>query len=106
VVRRSDNAPIISIAKGLHRAGNDPHREGHRKHSQVGTTHRDEAFDPSALLSSLGKNRSSFEEFRDLFRMYLVQESTYQVREEEPEDGSDTETPEELPDENGKEEAE
>jgi hypothetical protein len=80
--------------------------QGHREHSQVGTTHRDEAFDPSALLSSLGKDRSSFEEFRDLFRMYLVQESTYQVKAEEREDGSDTETPEELPDENGKEEAE
>lgn len=80
--------------------------QGHREHSQVGTTHRDEAFDPSALLSSLGKDRSSFEEFRDLFRMYLVQESTYQVKEEEREDGGDTQTPEELADENGKEEAE
>lgn len=80
--------------------------QGHREHSQVGTTHRDEAFDPSALLASLGKDRSSFEEFRDLFRMYLVQESTYQVREKEPEDGGETETAEESADENGKEEAE
>lgn len=80
--------------------------QGHREHSQVGTTHRDEAFDPSALLASLGKDRSSFEEFRDLFRMYLVQESTYQVREKEPDDGGETETVEESADENGKEDAE
>jgi hypothetical protein len=80
--------------------------QGHREHSQVGTTHRDEAFDPSALLSSLGKDRSSFEAFRDLFRMYLVQESTYQVREKESADGGETGTAEESADENGKEEAE
>lgn len=80
--------------------------QGHREHSQVGTVHRDEAFDPSALLSSLGKDPSSFEAFRDLFRMYLVQESTYQVREKEPVDGGETETAEESADENGKEEAE
>lgn len=80
--------------------------QGHREHSQVGTIHRDEAFDPSALLASLGKNRSSFEGFRDLFRMYLVQESTYHVKEKDPEDGDETETPEQLQEENGKEEAE
>jgi hypothetical protein len=57
--------------------------QGHREHSQVGTTHRDEAFDPPALLSSFGKDRSSFEAFRDLFRMYLVQESTYQPQQKE-----------------------
>jgi len=80
--------------------------QGHREHSQVGTTHRDEAFDPSALLSSLGKDRSSFEEFRDLFRMYLVQESTYQAKAEEGEDSGNTEPLVELADDNGKEEAE
>lgn len=51
--------------------------QGHRKHGQVGTAHRDEDFDPKALLDSIGTNRSEFETFRDLFRMYLVQESTY-----------------------------
>ncbi len=80
--------------------------QGHREHSQVGTIHRDEAFDPSALFSSLGKDRSSFEEFRDLFRMYLVQESTYQVKEEAGESAGDTETPAESADEDEKEEAE
>lgn len=52
--------------------------QGHREHSQVGTKHRDEAFDPQALFSSIGDDHSSFEAFRNLFRMYLVQESTYQ----------------------------
>jgi len=51
--------------------------QGHREHGQVGTAHRDEDFDPKALLDSIGTNRSEFEMFRDLFRMYLVQESTY-----------------------------
>lgn len=34
-----------------------------------------EAFDPASLLESMGKDRPSFEEFRDCFRMYLIQES-------------------------------
>ena len=51
--------------------------QGHREHGQIGTVHRDEDFDPKALLDSIGTNRSEFETFRDLFRMYLVQESTY-----------------------------
>jgi hypothetical protein len=51
--------------------------QGHREHSLVGTAHREEAFDPSALFASIGEDRSDFETFRDLFRMYLVQESTY-----------------------------
>jgi hypothetical protein len=80
--------------------------QGHRKHSQVGTIHRDEAFDPLALLSSLGNGRSSFEAFRDLFRMYLVQESTYQVREKVSAGGGETETTEESADQNEKEEVE
>jgi hypothetical protein len=52
--------------------------QGHRTHSLVGTAHREEAFEPSALFASIGEKRSDFETFRDLFRMYLVQESTYQ----------------------------
>lgn len=51
--------------------------QGHREHSQIGTPHRQEDFDPRAILKALGKDRTSFETFRDLFRMYLVQESTY-----------------------------
>ena len=51
--------------------------QGHRERGQVGTAHRDEDFDPKALFDSIGTNRSEFETFRDLFRMYLVQESTY-----------------------------
>lgn len=66
--------------------------QGHREHSQVGTTHRQEDFNPPALLDSIGADRSSFETFRDLFRMYLVQESTYTAKEEPAEEdaGSDT----------------
>ncbi|MCL5076342.1 MAG: hypothetical protein M1136_11985 [Chloroflexi bacterium] len=52
--------------------------QGHRAHPLVGTAHREEAFEPSALFTSIGENRNDFETFRDLFRMYLVQESTYQ----------------------------
>ena len=57
--------------------------QGHREHGQIGTAHRDEDFDPKALFSSIGTNRSEFETFRDLFRMYLVQESTYKKVEDE-----------------------
>lgn len=55
--------------------------QGHRENSQVGTVHRNEVFDPQKLLLSIGSERDSFETFRDLFRMFLVQESTYQVKE-------------------------
>jgi hypothetical protein len=34
-----------------------------------------EKFEPAALLESMGDGRSAFEEFRDCFRMYLIQES-------------------------------
>ena len=56
--------------------------QGHREHSRVGTDHWDQAFDPQSLLSSVGNDRSAFETFRDLFRMYLVQESAYKTRDE------------------------
>jgi hypothetical protein len=80
--------------------------QGHREHSQVGTIHRNEDFGPSALLSSLGQDRNSFEAFRALFRMYLVQESTYAAKEKEPRDAGETETAEELAGESEKEEEE
>jgi len=34
-----------------------------------------DAFDPASLLDSMGDGRPDFEEFRDCFRMYLIQES-------------------------------
>jgi hypothetical protein len=80
--------------------------QGHREHGYVGTSHRNEHFDPSALLSSVGKDRMSFEEFRDLFRMYLVQESTYHSRQKEPKDLGETEPAEPSADEKEKEEEE
>lgn len=57
--------------------------QGHAEHSEVGTSHRGEAFDPKALCDSIGKDRNDFESFRDLFRMYLVQESKY-IKKDEP----------------------
>lgn len=50
--------------------------QGHRDSPQVGTTSQ-ELFDPSALLGSAIGDRADFETFRDLFRMYLVQESRH-----------------------------
>lgn len=41
----------------------------------IGTAWRRENFDPARLLESMGEDRVSFEEFRDCFRMYLIQES-------------------------------
>ena len=59
--------------------------QGHKEYSLIGTAHKDEAYDPSKLFDSIGKDRSEFETFRDLFRMYLIQESTYKQEESEPE---------------------
>lgn len=56
--------------------------QGHREHGQIATVHREEDFDPKALFESIGSNRSEFETFRDLFRMYLVQESRYKSADE------------------------
>lgn len=51
--------------------------QGHKENSFVGTRHNEEDYDPSTLLKFMGDtNRHSFEVFRDLFRMYLIQEST------------------------------
>lgn len=50
--------------------------QGHRENPFIGTAARDEAFDVAALRESIGKDRRAFETFRDLFRMYLIQEST------------------------------
>src|SRR3989338_2787346 len=58
--------------------------QGHKEYSLIGTAHKDEAYDPSKLFDSIGKDRSEFETFRDLFRMYLIQESTYKQEESEP----------------------
>jgi len=72
--------------------------QGHREYSLVGTARRGEAFAPASLLNSIGSDRVAFETFRDLFRMYLVQEST-------PRGRSDA-TDAALTDETGEEEAE
>jgi hypothetical protein len=79
--------------------------QGHREHGQVGTVARGENWDPVGLFASIGENQNDFETFRDLFRMYLVQESkpykaegetapeaedVSDVDEEEPTEGGDT----------------
>ena len=65
---------------------NAPHKEAFRRrvltlieqsrtrNDWIGTAWRGEAFDPASLMDSMGEGRS-FEEFRDCFRMYLIQES-------------------------------
>ncbi len=70
--------------------------QGHREHSQVGTGHRGEDCDPAAVFASIGATRADFEAFRDLFRMYLVQESTYAVKEDAGDEGAGAPTPEDL----------
>lgn len=52
--------------------------QGHKENINVGTSHVDEDYDPAKLLDSIG---SDFETFRGLFRMYLVQESKYRLKE-------------------------
>lgn len=51
--------------------------QGHKENDAIGTSHRNEDFDPISLLNSMGNDRNEFEQFRDLFRMYLIQASTY-----------------------------
>lgn len=76
--------------------------QGHREHGQIGTAHRNEDFDPKAIQEAIGKDRSDFETFRDLFRMYLVQESTYRGKDETAADAEDeSEVSEEEPIEGG-----
>jgi len=50
--------------------------QGHKENPFVGTKHNDEDYNPVDLLNSMGEDRTAFEVFRDLFRMYLIQEST------------------------------
>lgn len=50
--------------------------QGHREHSGVATRQEEEDFDPEPILKNIREDRSDFETFRDLFRMYLLQEST------------------------------
>lgn len=50
--------------------------QGKRENQFIGSVGNKEDFDPSALFASIGDSRTEFETFRDLFRMYLVQEST------------------------------
>jgi len=53
--------------------------QGHKERQNIGTIHWNEDFNPAMLLESIGNDRQEFEAFRDLFRMYLIQESTYKV---------------------------
>ena len=50
--------------------------QGHREDTRIGTAAWNHDFDVVALRESIGKDRRAFEAFRDLFRMYLIQEST------------------------------
>src|SRR5579871_2107973 len=49
--------------------------QGKREDSLLGTSLWKQDFDPARLFASIGETRAEFETFRDLFRMYLVQES-------------------------------
>lgn len=49
--------------------------QGKRESPFVGSDFRQEEFDPSKVFDSIGRTRQEFETFRDLFRMYLIQES-------------------------------
>jgi len=54
--------------------------QGKKESQYIGSKSNDEDFDPVLLLKSVGDNRVQFETFRDLFRMYLVQESSPRKR--------------------------
>ncbi len=58
--------------------------QAHRRNPAIATIHREEDFDPIALLASVGDDRREFEAFRDLFRMYLIQQSTYREHQPSP----------------------
>lgn len=49
--------------------------QGKRENTFIASVSKSEDFDPALLFKSIGNNRVEFETFRDLFRMYLVQES-------------------------------
>jgi hypothetical protein len=66
---RSAPSPRVFIRRAMYLV-----EKGHSKHSQIGTSERDHSFEPK-LLKVMDESRSGFESFRDLFRMYLVQES-------------------------------
>lgn len=54
--------------------------QGKRINPFIASSGNEEDFDPVLLFRSIGNNRVEFETFRDLFRMYLVQESTPKSR--------------------------
>jgi hypothetical protein len=72
----------------------------------VGTAWKDEAFDPVALVESMGDDRPSFEMFRDCFRMYLIQESAPKRRPDAEVDSVDVDEAEDAKGEVGEEEHE
>lgn len=67
--------------------------QGKKEELFLGSARRSEDFDPSPLFKSIGNNRSDFETFRDLFRMYLVQESTPKSRSNVNVGSAESETP-------------
>ena len=48
--------------------------QGKKINPLIGSEIRGENFKPQSLFTCIGNKRSDFETFRDLFRMYLVQE--------------------------------
>jgi hypothetical protein len=64
---------------------------GKRKNNAIGTSIWGQDSDPERLFASIGETRADFETFRDLFRMYLVQESKpFQTEQKEPLDTATT----------------
>ena len=68
--------------------------QGKRELSFIGSESNDQDFDPAELMRSIGNNRSDFETFRDLFRMYLILESAPTSR-TSPSSEDETQSPEE-----------
>jgi hypothetical protein len=73
---RSASSPRSFIRRAMYLV-----EKGHAKQSRIGTSEWDQSFEPQ-LLRIIGENRNEFESFRDLFRMYLVQESKPPERDE------------------------
>lgn len=55
--------------------------QGKKENQFIGSVSNKEDFEPSALFAGIGNSRNDFETFRDLFRMYLVLESTPKLKE-------------------------
>ena len=69
--------------------------QGKRENGFIGSSSDEQDFEPSRLMSSIGQNRAGFETFRDLFRMYLILESTLPDQSESEKNDVDQENGEE-----------